>query len=344
VTAKNRFLLAPLTNMQSPDNGKLSNDEYNWLVKRAEGDFGIIMTCAMPVQKSGIGWPGQLSIYDYEQERGHKRLNKKLHELGALSIAQIFHAGMRANQKYAGNRVGVSNDDEKDTRGLTLLEIEEVKAAFVDCAIRAEQCNYDGVEIHAAHGYLLGQFLSDSINKRSDAYGGSFDNRSQIVFEIIAEIQKKTSPSFLIGVRLSPELFGLDTDEMVVLFTRLCKETNIDFIDLSLWDSFKLSDSPKYNGTSLLKIFTDIERGKKKLTVAGKIFSYEDMQILDQNNVDFFCLGRAAILDHQFPKRLCSQGPDFEAFSAPVSRSHLALEGLSEQFIDYMATWKNFVK
>ena len=74
-----------------------------------------------------------------------------------------------------------------------------------------------------------------------------------------------------------------------------------------------------------------INREEKKLTVAGKIFSYEDIEILAQNNVDFFCLGRAAILDHQFPKRLKKMGYDFDAYSAPVSRNHLSSEGLSEK-------------
>ena len=106
VKARNKFLLAPLTNMQSPDHGKMSDDEFNWLTKRAEGGFGIIMTCAMPVLKSGIGWKGQLSIYDPLHEDGHKRLNEELHRLEALSIAQIFHAGVRANIDYAGDKVG----------------------------------------------------------------------------------------------------------------------------------------------------------------------------------------------------------------------------------------------
>ena len=92
------------------------------------------------------------------------------------------------------------------------------------------------------------------------------------------------------------------------------------------------------------KIFSEIDREEKKLTVAGKIFSYEDIEILDQNNVDFFCLGRAAILDHQFPKRLKEMGYNFDSYSAPVSRNHLLSEGLSEKFIDYMSTWKNFVE
>ena len=160
VTAKNRFLLAPLTNMQSPDQGKISDEEFIWLTKRAEGGFGMIMTCAMPVLKSGIGWNGQLGIYDSIHEDGHKKLNDRLHELEALSIAQIFHAGIRADINYAGDKIGPSLNLEKSAREMSLTDIENMKTAFVECAVRAYQCEYDGIELHAAHGYLIGQFLS----------------------------------------------------------------------------------------------------------------------------------------------------------------------------------------
>jgi 2,4-dienoyl-CoA reductase-like NADH-dependent reductase (Old Yellow Enzyme family) len=130
---------------------------------------------------------------------------------------------------------------------------------------------------------------------------------------------------------------------MITLYKILCKNKNIHFIDVSLWDSFKLVDDGPHKGKSLLKLFTDIDRGEKLLTVAGKIFSYEDIEILENNSVDLFCLGRAAILDHQFPNRLKAERSNFQPYSAPVTRSHLLREGLSETFIDYMSTWKNFV-
>ena len=114
----------------------------------------------------------------------------------------------------------------------------------------------------------------------------------------------------------------------------LCENNNIHFIDISLWDSFKLVDDGPFTGESLLKLFTTIDRGSKLLTVAGKIFSYEDIEILQNNNVDFFCLGRAAILDHQFPNRLKAEGSNFQPYSAPVTRDHLLKEGLSAEGLD----------
>ena len=165
----------------------------------------------------------------------------------------------------------------------------------------------------------------------------------RILTDIIDEVKEKTSSTFLIGVRISPERFGLDTEEMITLYKMLCENNYVHFIDISLWDSFKLVEDGPYSGESLLKLFTTINRGKKLLTVAGKIFSYEDIEILQRNNVDFFCLGRAAILDHQFPNRLKTEGSNFQPYSAPVTRDHLLKEGLSTKFVDYMSTWKNFV-
>ena len=83
----------------------------------------------------------------------------------------------------------------------------------------------------------------------------------------------------------------------------------------------------------------------KKKSIPVRVLSnkIKNMKILQNNNVDFFCLGRAAILDHQFPNRLKAEGSNFQPYSAPVTRDHLLKEGLSETFVNYMATWKNFV-
>ena len=101
----------------------------------------------MPVLKSGIGWKGQLSIYDSRHEDGHKRLNEELHRLETLSIAQIFHAGVRANVDYAGDKVGPSANLEKSARELSFKEIKKMQAAFVDCAVRAYENRHEFFKI-----------------------------------------------------------------------------------------------------------------------------------------------------------------------------------------------------
>ena len=240
ISMKNSFMLAPLTNTQSFEDGCLSNDEYNWLVMRAKGNFGMTMSCASHVQPIGKGFPGQLGIFDDIHIEGLKRLTDKIKSFDSLAVAQLHHAGMRSPEDIIGERpVCPSSDDETNSRALTLDEVKELIDDFISAAVRAQKSGYDGVEIHGAHGYILCQFLSPSINKRDDDYGGSLENRSRIIFEIINGIREECGDSFLLGVRLSPERFGMDLKEIKTVCKQLINTQKIDFLDISLWDSFK---------------------------------------------------------------------------------------------------------
>ena len=101
---KNRFMLAPLTNTQSHNDGRLSEDEYNWLTKRAEGDFGLVMTCATQVSPLGKGFPGQLGIYSDVHIEGHQKLVRQIQSFGSLAIVQLHHAGMRSPRELIGTQ------------------------------------------------------------------------------------------------------------------------------------------------------------------------------------------------------------------------------------------------
>ena len=181
ISMKNPFMLAPLTNTQSFEDGCLSNDEYNWLTMRSKGDFGMTMSCASHVQKIGKGFPGQLGIFDDNHIEGLKKLTEKIKSYNSLAVAQLHHAGMRSPEDIIGERpVCPSSDEETNSRALTLEEVKELIDDFISAAVRAKKSGYDGVEIHGAHGYILCQFLSSSINKREDEYGGSLENLSLI--------------------------------------------------------------------------------------------------------------------------------------------------------------------
>ena len=192
-------------------------------------------------------------------------------------------------------------------------------------------------------GYILTQFLSADINHRIDEYGGSIENRARILFEIVEGIRKACGPDFLIGVRLSPERFGMDLTEIKIVYERLILEGNIDFLDISLWDVFKMPEDAQYQEKSLLAHFTELERGKVKLTVAGKIRNGQDVAKVLAAGVDFVSIGRSAILHHDFAKQVM-ENADFEPVETPVSSAYLREEGLGEAFIEYMGRWKGFVE
>jgi 2,4-dienoyl-CoA reductase-like NADH-dependent reductase (Old Yellow Enzyme family) len=343
-TMKNRFMLAPMTNTQSHEDGRLSDEEFHWLTMRAKGQFGLVMTCASHVQAIGKGFPGQLGIFDNQHISGHQRLSSEIQSYGSLAVIQLHHAGMRTPAELIqGAPVCPSDNEKHGARGLSLLEVHQLRKDFIDAAIRAKESGYDGVEVHGAHGYILTQFLSAEINKRTDEYGGSLQNRSRLLFEIVDGIREVTGPDFLLGVRLSPERFGMKLQEVKEVCQRLIDERKIDFLDISLWDSFKLPEEEKFNDQSLLSHFTSLDFKGIRLTVAGKIQSGSNvMKILD-SGVDFVSIGRSAILHHDFPVKVM-ENPDFTPVELPVSKAYLHKEGLSDQFISYMQRWPNFVK
>ena len=340
---KNRFMLAPLTNLQSHADGTLSDAEFKWLTMRADGGFGLTMTCAAHVQAIGQGFPGQLGVFDDRHIAGLSRLAQAIKAQDSVAICQLYHGGMRAPEDVTGKQPVCPSDNEKTgARALSSGEVKQVVADFVTAAARAERAGYDGVEIHGAHGYLLCQFFSSTINQRDDEYGGSLENRYRILFEIIAGVRERCRDDFIVGVRLSPERFGMKLDEVTQLAQRLFDAGQIDFLDMSLWDVFKEPHEEARQGKSLLSYFTELDRKDVRLGIAGKIRTPEEAQQAIDGGVDWIMLGRAAILHHDFPMRM-QNDPDFAPVRLPVTKEHLAAEGVSPEFVKYLSSWRGFV-
>jgi 2,4-dienoyl-CoA reductase-like NADH-dependent reductase (Old Yellow Enzyme family) len=340
---KNRFVLAPLTNQQSHADGVLSEDEFRWLTMRAAGGFGLTMTCAAHVQPGGQGFPGQLGTWGDHHIQGLSRLASALKAQGSHAVCQLHHAGMRSPEKLIGQRpVAPSDNAETNARGLTLDEVREVRDAFIAAAGRCERAGFDGVELHGAHGYLICQFLSADLNKRDDAYGGSLENRMRLLFETIDGVRAQCGPAFSLGVRLSPERFGLKLMEIREVAQRLCAEDRIDYLDMSLWDVFKEPEEPEHKGHSLLSYFSSLERGRTALGAAGKLTTGAGVARAMNEGLDFVVIGRAAILHHDFPKQVAANA-DFRPTPNPVTPDYLHAEGLGPAFVEYMRGWKGFV-
>jgi 2,4-dienoyl-CoA reductase-like NADH-dependent reductase (Old Yellow Enzyme family) len=341
---KNRFMLAPLTNLQSRADGVLSDEEYHWLTLRARGGFGLVMTCAAHVQAIGQGFPGQLGVFADRHLEGLARLAAGVRRHGSLAFVQLHHAGLRAPAGLIGGRPVSASDDEKSgARALSTGEVEALTGDFVRAAARAEQAGFDGVELHGAHGYILCQFLSAMTNRRDDRYGGGLDNRCRLLFDILGGIRAQCRPDFLVGVRLSPERFGMTLAETPLIARRLHESGLIDLLDMSLWDAFKEPEEEAFKGKPLIGWFTELDRGDVRLAAAGNIRSARDAGHALAAGADIAAVGRAAILHHDFPER-SRANPDFEPVPLPVSEDYLRSEGLSEPFVGYMKTWKGFVE
>ncbi|MEZ5959845.1 MAG: NADH:flavin oxidoreductase [Hyphomonadaceae bacterium] len=338
-TLKNRFVLSPLTNLQSHPDGVLSDDEYRWLTMRAEGGFGLTMTCAASVQEEGVGFPGQLGVHDDKHLPGLTRLAAKINEEGSHSVVQLQHSGLRSMK----NPKAPSADEKLKAEAMTLDEVKYSRDKFIEAAQRAERAGFHGVELHAAHGYLICSFLSPELNRRDDAYGGDAERRARFLFEIVDAVRDVTKPSFSLGVRLSPERWGLQTLEIRDVAQKLMDTNKIDYIDMSLWDVRKEPQDESLQGRTLASYFTDLKRGDTRLGAAGKIMSAQDVRDVIAAGFDFPLLGRAAILHHDFPKRAAAD-PNFASIATPVSEQYLKDEGLGSAFVNYMRTWAGFVE
>ena len=343
-TLKNRFMVAPLTNLQSHADGRLSDEEFRWLTMRARGGFGLTMTCASHVQAVGQGFAGQLGVFGDQHIEGLARLAAAVKAEGSVAMMQLHHAGMRSPAALIGTTpVCPSDNAETGARALHAAEVEQLIADFVAAATRAERAGFDGVEIHGAHGYVVSQFLSPEINRRTDRFGGSLANRARLLFEIVAGVRGRCRPGFIVGVRLSPERFGLRLDEIREVARGLMSEGAIDLLDMSLWDVRKEPEDPVFKGRSLLSYFTDLERGRVRIGIAGKVMGGADARYCLDSGADLAIIGRGAILHHDFPLRVQAD-PDFHAVPLPVSVEHLQAEGLGPAFVGYMKTWKGFVQ
>ncbi len=169
---KNRFMRAPLTNKQSHADGTLSDEEFRWLTLRAQGGFGLTMTCAAHVQAVGQGFPGQLAIFgDQHLRRPDAAGLGDQCGVAASSPCQIHHAGNRAPKDLVGHARSARPTNRSPGRGACRGdEVHSPGEDFIEAAVRAEKAGFHGVEIHGAHGYILAQFLSPELNHRTDRY------------------------------------------------------------------------------------------------------------------------------------------------------------------------------
>lgn len=341
---KNRFMLAPLTNWQSHEDGVLSDEEFHWLTMRAKGGFGLTMTCAAHVQEIGKGFPGQLGTWSDNHIEGLTRLAAAINSHGSVSSVQLHHAGMRSPEEIIGQApVSASDDEETGARALSTDEVVQLRDDFIAAAVRCDRAGFDGIELHGAHGYMLAQFFSTETNRRDDAYGGSLDNRYRILEEIIDGVRRECRTDFQLGLRLSPERFGIQMVDALEMAGRYLQDARLDYLDMSLWDCFKEPEEEAYKGKPLITHFTELPRGEVRLGVAGNIRDAATVDHAMDAGVDWVMLGRAAILQHDFPNRY-AEDTKFEPVTLPVTTQYLADEGLSEPFIKYMAGWPGFVE
>ena len=240
VTAKNRSVMtAMMTGYPGVTGGDADERIIRYYEERAAGGTGVIITEAGVVDEIyGIARYNQLH-YTRPHISSLARLNERLHNYGAVTIAQLWHGGFICSPEVTGHETlspsGVDNVGGRPNRAMTAEEIRYVTDCFVNSALCCQEAGYDGVEIHLAHGYLLAQFMSRYYNRREDEYGGSFENRMRFPEEILRAVRRAVGPRFMVGVRISG-------DEMAQEFSPLHMTAEEGLQIAKYLDGFNLVD------------------------------------------------------------------------------------------------------
>ncbi|BCW90952.1 3-oxocholoyl-CoA 4-desaturase [Alphaproteobacteria bacterium SO-S41] len=216
--------------------GTLSDDLVAYHEARAKGGVGLSVLEAMSVHPSALS---TLNMIDPTLAEKYPRMIERLRPYGMRMFQQLFHAGHHGRQLDGSPPWGasdvVSSENGVAPVPMTKAMIDTLIGAYAKAAQSVAQWGSDGVELHAGHGFLPQQFLSTYANRRDDDYGGSFENRSRFIVEILAAIRASVPPGFVVGIRLSPDLLegGVTVEDNLALSKRIVAEKLVDFVSVS---------------------------------------------------------------------------------------------------------------
>ena len=241
ITLRNSMVMAPMTRSRASMSGVVGESTILYYTQRASA--GLIISEAINISKQATGSPLTPGLYTQEQINAWKKVTQAVHEKGSVIYAQLWHTGRVGHSlvkngelPVAPSAIGIQSQQHftmegmKDYETPRELRIDEIKKIILDykqAAINAIKAGFDGVEIHAAFGYLPDQFLSDSANHRNDEYGGNYENRNRFVLEVMKEIVSDLGESKA-GIRLSPTSThnNISHSRPIEQFTSLIQQLN----------------------------------------------------------------------------------------------------------------------
>ncbi|CCQ97702.1 NADPH dehydrogenase [[Clostridium] ultunense Esp] len=323
VTLKNRIVMSPMCMYSCyAKDGKVTPFHITHYVSRAVGQVGLIVQEATAVLPEGRISEEDLGIWEEDQLPGLTQLVEEIHRYGAKAGIQLAHAGRKAEVRgtiYAPSAIRF-NERYAVPEALTLEGIQKVIDAFRAGAERAKRVGYDVIEIHAAHGYLLNQFLSPLANRREDEYGGSAENRFRLLGEVITAVRDVwQGPLF---VRVSADEYHEKGNRVKdwVRFSGWMKEKGVDLIDVSSGGVIPGNEAepiPLGPGYQVPYAREIREKGEIPTGAVGLITSGRQAEeILEQGEADLIFIARELLRDPYFPRRAALELG--ESIEAPV--------------------------
>lgn len=304
ITLKNRIVMSPMCMYSADENGMTQNWHHTHYISRAVGQVGLIMLEATAVTPEGRISVNDLGIWDDEHINGLKSLVTEIKRNDAKVGIQLAHAGRKST--VPGDILAPSaiafNEESRQPNEMSIHLIKQIINDFKQAAIRSMKAGFDLIEIHAAHGYLINEFLSPLSNKRVDSYGGSQENRYRFLREIIDSIREVwNGPLF---VRISANDYvteGLTSDDYVEICSWM-KEQDVDLIDVSS-GAVVPAQIPTYPGYQVpyaeqIKREVQIPTGAVGMITSG----IQAEEILQNSRADLIFIGRALLNDPYWPR------------------------------------------
>ena len=322
IDAPNRILMAPLTRGRADKQAVPSDMMVEYYTQRASA--GLSISEATGISREGLGWPFAPGLWTDAQVAAWKPVTDSVHAAGGRIIAQLWHMGRQVHSSVIGGQPVSSSATKTEGQAHTFegkqdfevarpLELNEIPRLLNDYELATKNAlaaGFDGVQIHAANGYLIDQFLRDNANLRTDEYGGSIENRIRLLREV-AERVISVAGADRTSVRLSPngDSQGVDDSNPEPLFTAAAKalsDLGIAFLELrepGPDGTFGRTDVPKLS-PAIRKVFKGV------LVVNSDYDTLEKAQAeLDKGDADAISFGRPFIANPDLPERLRAGAP-----------------------------------
>lgn len=340
IAAPNRILMAPLTRGRSSGvHVPITALKAEYYSQRATA--GLLIAEATGITQEGSGWPSAPGIWSAEQIEAWKPVTHAVHDAGGRIILQLWHMGRLVHPDFLGGAAPVSSSATKApgdahtatgkkpyacARALELIEIPRIIADYVRAAQNAIVAGFDGVQIHAANGYLIDQFLRDNTNERTDAYGGSIENRIRLLREVTQAVADAVGADRT-SVRLSPngETQGADDSNPVALFTAAAAA--LDEIGIAFLELREQKEFGNFGKTDVPRVSPDIRKVFSGPLVLNQEYNLERAEAdLATGLADAISFGRPYISNPDLVERLRRDAPfapdNFKTWYAPGAEGY----------------------
>ncbi|MFA0082870.1 alkene reductase [Vibrio breoganii] len=322
ITLKNRIVMPPMTRSRASQPGDVANEMMaTYYGQRSQA--GLIISEGTQISPMGKGYAWTPGIYSKEQIAGWKKVTTAVHGNGGKIFAQLWHVGrvthpenINGNQPISSSAIKAENvkvfiDNGSDEPGfvdvvepreMTTADIKDVIAEFHQAALNALEAGFDGIELHAANGYLINQFIDSESNNRTDEYGGSLENRLRFLDEVVTTLVDAIGAN-RVGVRLAPltTLNGTvdaNPEHTYTEAAKLLNSHNIAYLHIAEVDWDDAPDTPKAFKLALREAF------KNTLIYAGRYKADTGAKAVEEGLADMIGFGRPFVANPDLPERI----------------------------------------